>query len=140
MLPRVLASSRRVDAAAFALYCAVSFAYFGSWVVAHPERTLVGRSTDTNVFIWNFAWWPHALWAPSGLDLAWAVSSPGLSLAFAPLTLLFGPLASYNAAAVLMPALAAWAAFLLCRHVTKSFWPSLAGGYLFGFSSWMLGQ
>jgi hypothetical protein len=152
MLPLVRASSRRVDAAAFAIYCAVSFAYFGSWVASHPGRRLVGRSTDTNVFIWNFAWWPHALlhgenpiythaiWAPSGLDLAWAVSSPGLSLAFAPLTLLFGPLVSYNVAAVLMPALAAWTAFLLCRYVTKSFWPSLAGGYLFGFSSWMLGQ
>jgi hypothetical protein len=152
MLPRVLVSSRRVGAAALAIYGVISFAYFGSWVVAHPERMLVGRSSDTNVFIWNFAWWPHALlhgenpiythaiWAPSGLDLAWAVSSPGLSLAFAPLTLLIGPLASYNVAAVLTPALAAWTAFLLCRYITESIWPSLVGGYLFGFSSWMLGQ
>ncbi len=39
-----------------------------------------------------------------------------------------------------MPALAAWTAFLLCRHVTRRLWPSLVGGYLFGFSSYMLGQ
>jgi hypothetical protein len=39
-----------------------------------------------------------------------------------------------------MPALAAWTAFLLCRHLTRRLWPSLAGGYLFGFSSYMLGQ
>ena len=43
-------------------------------------------------------------------------------------------------AAILLPALAAWTAFLLCRHLTGSFWPSFAGGYLFGFSSYMLGQ
>jgi hypothetical protein len=149
----VLDSSRRgAAAAAFVAYGAVSFAYFGSWVAAHPAGRTIGRSTDANVFVWAFARWPHALWhgenpifthaiwAPSGLDLAWAVSSPGLSFAFAPLTLLAGPVASYNVAAVLMPALAAWTAFLLCRYLTRAFWPSLAGGYLFGFSSWMLGQ
>ena len=32
-----------------------------------------------------------------------------------PLTLIAGPVAAYNVAAVLMPALAAWTAFLLCR-------------------------
>ena len=39
-----------------------------------------------------------------------------------------------------MPALAAWTAFLLCRYLTHALWPSLVGGYLFGFSSYMLGQ
>ncbi len=34
----------------------------------------------------------------------------------------------------------AWAAFLLCRHLTGRFWPSLVGGYLFGFSSYELGH
>ena len=38
-----------------------------------------------------------------------------------------------------MPALAAWTAFLLCRRLTEgAFWPSLAGGYLFGFSSYLM--
>jgi hypothetical protein len=39
-----------------------------------------------------------------------------------------------------MPALAGWTCFLLCRQLTASFWTSLAGGYLFGFSSYILGQ
>ena len=30
--------------------------------------------------------------------------------------------------------------FLLCRRLTGGFWPSLVGGYLFGFSSYMLGR
>jgi len=65
---------------------------------------------------------------------------PGIALAFAPLTWLTGPVVSYNVAALLMPALAAWTAFLLCRHLTRSLWPSVGGGYLFGFSSYMIGQ
>src|SRR5215475_10703883 len=63
-----------------------------------------------------------------------------MALLFAPLTVLAGPIVSYNAAVVLLPALAAWTAFLLCRHLTRSLWPSLVGGYLFGFSSYMIGQ
>jgi hypothetical protein len=46
---------------------------------------------------------------------------------------------AYNVAALLTPALAAWTAFLLCRHVTKKLWPSLFGGYLFGFSTYVVG-
>ena len=65
---------------------------------------------------------------------------PGSPLLLAPVTLTAGPVAAYNVAAILMPALAATTAFLLCRHVTRSFWPSLAGGYLFGFSSYVLGH
>ena len=41
---------------------------------------------------------------------------------------------------MLVPALAAFTAYLLCRHLTRSLWASLVGGYLFGFSSYMLGQ
>ena len=58
----------------------------------------------------------------------------------APLTSLVGPAATYNAAAVALPALAAWTAYLLCRRVTARLWPSVAGGYVFGFSSYVLGQ
>ena len=61
---------------------------------------------------------------------------PGLALVFAPLTFLVGPVAAYNVAAVLMPALAAWTAFLLCRYLTGAVVPSLVGGYVFGFSSY----
>jgi hypothetical protein len=135
-----------------AAYCLVSFLFFGLQVAAEPGDTQVGRTTDPNIFTWAFAWWPHAIlsgenpihtdaiWAPVGYNLAWGTSVPGLALAFAPLTLLAGPVVAYNVAAVLLPALAGWTAFLLCRYLTGAFWPSLAGGYLFGFSSYMLGH
>src|SRR5438093_9249758 len=85
-----------------------------------------------------FAW--HAFYARYGINLAWATSVPWLAIPFAPLTWLFGPVASYNVAALLLPAAAAWTAFLLCRYLTGALWPSLVGGYLFGFSAYVVAQ
>jgi hypothetical protein len=133
-------------------YLAISFAYFGWRLLPHPGEALVGSKHDPQIFVWSFAWWPHAignwtnpffthaLYAPEGINLAWTTSVLGLALAFAPVTLLFGPIVAYNLAALMLPALAAWTAYLLCRYVTGSTWASLVGGYLFGFSSYVLGQ
>ncbi len=135
-----------------ALYAAIAFFAFGLRLLLDPGSEYVGTGADPQVFIWSFAWWPHAIlhgenpfvthaiWAPDGVNLAWATTVPGLALLFSPLTLAVGPVASYDVAAVLMPALAAWTAFLLCRYLTRKLWPSLVGGGLFGFSSYMLGQ
>lgn len=133
-------------------YASVASVLFGARVAIGTSGSYVGTGVDPQIFIWSFAWWPHALlhglnpfvthaiWSPSGLNLAWTTSVPGLALLFAPLTLLVGPVAAFNTAAVLMPAAAAWTCFLLCRHLTGKVCPSLLGGYLFGFSSYMLGQ
>ena len=111
---------------------------------------LVGTTQDPLIFVWSFAWWPHALldgtnpfvthalFAPEGINLAWTTSVPGLALLFAPLTLLFGPVVSYNLAALLLPAFAAWTAYRLCLYLTGSAWASIVGGYLFGFSSFVV--
>jgi hypothetical protein len=143
---------RRERSIALAAYALLAFGFFGVRLLVDGGTVYPGIGVDPQIFTWSFAWWPHAIlhgenpiyshvvWAPDGVDLAWATTVPGLALAFTPLTLLVGPLASYDTAAVLMPALAAWTAFLLCRHLTRNFWASLAGGYVFGFSSYMLGQ
>ena len=140
------------SAGALALYFLVSFAYLGVRLLPHPTRFMVGTGTDPQIFVWSLGWWPHALasgvnpvhttaiWAPSGQNLAWATSVPTLALLVSPVTWLAGPVVSYNLVALLMPTLAAWTAFLLCRHLTRSFWASLAGGYLFGFSSYLVAQ
>jgi Predicted membrane protein (DUF2079) len=140
------------DGAALVLYAAVAFSYFGVRLLPHPGRVVVGHGPDPGTWIWSFAWWPHAIgswtnpffthavYAPQGIDLAWTTTVPGLALPFAPLTLAFGSVVTFNVAAVLLPAAAAWTAYLLCRHVTGSTWASLIGGYLFGFSSFVLGQ
>jgi hypothetical protein len=142
----------RRGGAAFGIYLVLAFLFLGLRVVEHPERRVVGGLfTDPQIFVWSFAWWPHAIlhgqnpfythaiWAPGGYNLTWATSVPGLAILFAPLTLAFGAILSYNVASILMPALSAWTAFLLCRRVTNgALWPSLAGGYLFGFSAYVM--
>jgi hypothetical protein len=54
--------------------------------------------------------------------------------------LLLGPLAAYNFAAIALPAAAALSAYRLCFCLTGQRWPSFIGGYLFGFSGYLLGQ
>jgi hypothetical protein len=146
--------SRRLGRNALVLggYAAVAFAYFGARLVSHPGRDLLGNGRDPQIFVWSFAWWLHALeagqnpfyshaiYAPDGVNLVWTTTVPGLALLFTPLTALVGPTASFNVAEMLMPAVSAFTAYLLCRQLTRSLWASLVGGYLFGFSSYMLGQ
>jgi hypothetical protein len=133
-------------------YSLAAFLYLGVRLLVEPGNHYLGFGPDPKAFIWCFGWWPHAIlhgenpfvtgaiWAPDGVNLIWTTSIPGLSLLFAPLTLLVGPVVSYNVAAVLLPAFAAWTGFLLCRHLTRALWPGLVGGYLFGFSSYVFGQ
>jgi hypothetical protein len=143
---------RRIEKpGALAGYVAVSIAYFGWRLLPHPGRVIFGNENAT-LYIWSFGWWrhaiesginpfvTHALYGGAAVNLTWTPSAPGLALVFSPLTAVFGPVVSYNLAQVLLPAVAAWTAYLLCRYVTGSIWASLIGGYLFGFSAANLRQ
>ncbi len=133
-------------------YALTAFLFLGVPLFVERGSRYVGFEYDPQIFIWAFAWWPHAIlhgenpfvthavWAPDGVNLTWTTTVPGLALLFSPLTLSVGPIVSYDVAAILMPALAAWTAFLLCRYLTRALWPALVGGYLFGFSSYVLAQ
>jgi hypothetical protein len=150
----LLRTPSRAAAVALSLYLIVSLLLFGLPIFADPTHTYVGVGPggDCEAYMWFLAWWPHAivhglnpfvtpdLWAPVGTNLTWANSTPGGAILAAPVTLAFGPVAGYNLLVLTAPALAAWAAFLLCREVTGTFWPSLLGGYVFGFSSYELGH
>jgi hypothetical protein len=139
---------------AFAFYLLASLLMFGLPVLDHPDREVIsiGTSTDPGAFVWALRWWPHAithglnpfetdlLFVPDGYDVAQAALVPGAALALWPVTAAFGPVVSYNLAMLLAPALAAFFAFLLCRRATGAFWPSLLGGWLFGWSAYVLGQ
>jgi hypothetical protein len=134
------------------MYCAASFLLLGLAVARARGSWLVGVGGDSEIFVWSFAWWPHAIgsgidplvthaiWAPVEIDLAWVTSVPGAALLLWPLTALYGPVAAYDVAIVACPALAAFGAYLLARELTGRFWPALAGGWVFGFSSYLLGQ
>ncbi len=138
---------------ALGLYTAASVLLFGWALWPHPGRGIVGLAVQApESYLWEFAWWAHALssvtnpfvshavYAPVGVNLTWTPTAPGLGFLFTPLTFLVGPAAAYNLAALLMPALSAWTAFLLCRYLTRSSWAALVGGFLFGFSGYMTGH
>ena len=146
---------RRALAEAFgalAAYAALSVFFFGRAMIFRLGQVHAGNRRDPQIFIWCFQWWPHAIahrldafhprivWAPEGVDLAWVTSVPLPSLIASPLTARYGAVVSYNLAILLMPALAALTAFILVRRIAGATWPSMLGGYLFGFSPYMIGQ
>jgi hypothetical protein len=136
-----------------AFYAALALLFWGPWVLDDPSTTIVAANdVDPSAYLWFFSWWPHALlhglnpfytdllFVPDGYNLAWVTSMPGPSLLLAPVTVTLGAPITWNILSFASPALSAWTAFLLCRHVTGATLPSVVGGYLFGFSPYMLSQ
>jgi hypothetical protein len=82
----------------------------------------------------------HILWALSGINLTWTPNIPALAFLAWPLTAYRGPVASFNLLTTAAPSLGAFAGFLLCQTLTDKYFPSLVGGWLFGFSSYEIGQ
>ncbi len=136
---------------AFALYLALAVLLLDRGLIGHPGY-FIGQGTDPPQTMWFFNWWRFSLehglnpfitdwvWAPLGINLAWTTFVPIPAWISIPMQLTVGEPATYNIIVTLMPPLAAFAAFLLCRRVTGAFWPSVLGGYIFGFSPYMLGE
>lgn len=143
--------SRHGNWSAALLYLFLSVLFFARGLIGHSGY-YIGRDTDPPQTMWFFNWWRFSLvhglnpfitdfvWAPLGINLAWTTCVPIPSLISIPLQLTVGEPATYNIIAMVMPPLAAFAAFRLCRRVTGAFWPSVVGGYIFGFSPYMLGE
>jgi len=141
-----------ISPAALVLYLAISAGLFAGPLLADPGGVSLGGRGDPPLFMWCLTWWPHALlhrlnpfittvvYAPTGFNLTWATSVPTLALLAAPLTLSAGPVISFNVLMLLAPALAAWSMFLLCRHLTGRAIPALFAGYIYGYSSYEIGQ
>jgi hypothetical protein len=123
--------------------------YFVPALVAHPELAQLDQaSMDPNFFVWSLHWWPYALGhgldpmttttigAPTGFNVSWLTTVPALAVLAWPVTAAFGPIVTFNLLTAVAPPAAAWAAFVLCRRLTGRFWPSMAGGAVYGFSAY----
>jgi hypothetical protein len=136
----------------FALYFLISLVLFGVPVISDPGHLHIGYFTDPAMMMWYIGWWPHAIWhgldpfithavwPQTGYNLAWATSMPAVAVAMAPVTAAFGPVVAYNLASLIAPALSAWAAFVLCRHLTRGFGSAFAGGLIYGLSPYQAAQ
>jgi hypothetical protein len=109
-------------------------------------------SGDPAFILWSLKWWPYAIshglnpfltkafWAPFGQNLAWTNSVPSIALIFSPITIIFGPVFSYNLATILSLALGAFGIYLICNSLNLSRTSSMFGGLIFFFSSYVWGQ
>ena len=137
---------------ALAIYLTFSLVVFGRPLLGHFRDEYIGVGPDPSIAMWFFTWWPHAfvhrlnpfltnlLWAPNGINLAWTTAIPLPSFVAWPLTSSVGPIAALNVLSLASLPLDAWAAFVLCRYLCRAWWPSLLGGYIFGFSADLLGH
>lgn len=134
---------------AFAIYTVVWLTTTGAPMVHHlGDAHLDQASMDPNFYTWCLRWWPYALGhghnplfahvieAPAGHSLAWVTTVPPIALLATPLTLIAGPVWTFNLVNLIGLPLAAWAAFVLCRRLTRQFWPSVVAGAVFGFSAY----
>jgi hypothetical protein len=135
---------------AFGIYAVCAIAIWGREVLFDLTHRCVGVcAADARFYVWCLRWIPHAIaegehplhpdviWAPHGIDLSFVASIPGPATVMAPISGTFGPLFAYNILLLASPILAAWAGYLVCATVTARFVPSLVGGAVFGFSSYV---
>jgi hypothetical protein len=138
---------------ALSLYVVAAIAIWASPIITELGTRYVGSGrADAKIFQWSVGWvhWAIAhhvdplttdkIFTPDGMSLAWTTFIPGGGLLTYPIRSLFGSVAAVNTLLLLASVLACWATYLVCSRLTHAFWPSVAGGYLFGYSQYMAGQ
>ena len=102
---------------------------------------------DAGVYVWDFWWMLHQIehfsnpWytrfiaAPVGAQLGYHALMPLEGVVMLPVTIVFGPSASYNLLSVLMPGLSCYAMYRAARLWLPSQTGAIAAGAFFGLSS-----
>lgn len=132
----------------FAAYAALGLLLTAP-VWRNPSGQVIGAAGDPLMHVWQMAWPPYALthglnpfytyWlnAPVGSNLMWDVPPlPGIVMW--PVTAIAGPIASYNALAVIAIALSGACMFIAARAITKSHVAAAVAGLVYAFSPFML--
>ncbi len=117
-------------------------------VLPHPRTVTTCGCGDAALTLWVIKWPAYALshglnpfyssklFVPRGIDMA--PNSLGLGIASAPVTWLWGPVASLNLIDLLSPPLSALAMFWLLRRWVSWDGASFVGGLFFGFSPFVM--
>jgi hypothetical protein len=130
----------------------VLLGYIGVGVaVTWPHATFLSgklpATRDTGSYVWGFWWMAHSVlnltspWhttyiaAPVGAPLGMHALMPLVGLIMLPVTVLFGPSASYTFLMVIMPGLLAYAMYRVARLWVPSQIGAIAAGAFFGFSA-----
>ena len=145
-------TARPLHLVAVGVYLALALVLWAHvWFGGSPAHSITCNCGDTAEQVWWFEWLPwavthghnplltNALWARLGgvnalSNTSWLAPAALLS----PITLLFGPVASFNVANLLAPVLSGWAAFVLAGRATNRMAAQLVAGGLYAFSPFML--
>jgi len=138
---------------AFAIFLALALAIWARPILGRFDTRAMGDGGgDAKFYQWSLSWvrwslmhrtdplFTHEVFAPDGTSLVWTTFVPAAGLLLLPVSALFGALVALNTGLVLASALACWAAYLVCFRLTRAYWPSVVGGYLFGYSAYMVGH
>jgi hypothetical protein len=116
----------------------------------HPTSTTTCGCGDTSLFTWFLAWPAYAmshglnplystyLFHPTGVNLLANTAEVGLGIVLAPVTWIFGPVATLNVALTLSPALSALTMYVLLRRWVSWAPAAFAGGLVYGFSPFIV--
>jgi dolichyl-phosphate beta-glucosyltransferase len=121
------------------------------WVTGSPSSTITCQCGDPAQELGWLGWFPwavghlhnpfysHALYAGQGGTNV--LANPSLlfpAAMLSPITVAFGPVAAFNAAAVLAPALSASCMVLFLRRICRFVPAQLLGGLVWGFSPFVI--
>jgi hypothetical protein len=147
-----LSRLRAVTRHPVAVHLAVLAGFMAAGIaVAWPRASyLPGRlpySRDAGSYVWGFWWIAHqvehlgnpwftrAIAAPAGVQLGLHALMPLPSLLMMPVTIAFGPSASYNLLCIALPGLLCYATYRVARLWLPSQVGAIAAGAFFGLSS-----
>jgi hypothetical protein len=112
---------------------------------SHPTSVTTCGCEDPSLFVWFLEWpayalahghnlfYSTALFRPAGINLLSNTGVLALGVPLAPVTWLFGPVATLNVASTLGPALTGLAMFWLLRRWVAWTPAAFVGGLVFGF-------
>lgn len=142
----------RGDAVAVGMYlCIAVIPYWDVWTASTPSVVEPG-GLDSQMNMWFLSWTPFAVLHghnplfttygnyPYGVNLLTNTSETLLGLVAAPVTVIFGPIVSFNVMLILAMASSATAGYVLARRFTTWRPSAFFAGLLYGFSPYMVGQ
>ncbi len=124
------------------------FIWMHAW--QHPTSVTTCGCGDTSLFTWFLEWpafaishgldplYSSAMNFPVGVNLLSNTSEIGIGIVLAPVTWLFGPVASLNVALTLAPVLSAISMCVLLRRWVSWSPAAFVGGLLYGFCPFIL--
>ncbi|HUA96169.1 MAG TPA: hypothetical protein VMB82_11670 [Acidimicrobiales bacterium] len=140
----------RESGAAFSLYLALAvFLWWHVWS-SHPTSASACACGDPGLVTWFLAWPAYAIshglnpffssfmYHPFGVNLLSNASSPLFGTLLAPVTWLFGPIATFNVALTIAPPLTGLTMFWLVRRWTSWTPAAFVSGLFYGFSPFVV--